>query len=193
MGSITAVTTVAGLLAVAIAALNLKDYVRPDRGPSVGITESHRERLFARMRGLIAADRLPALLAGTLALAVAANLYELLCTLGLPMVFTRVLTLEELPALHYYGYLALYNLVYVTPLAVIVVLFVATMGRRKLRASEGRFLKLLSGLMMAGLGLLLLLAPDRLANAWTAFGLIGLAVVLSIAIHRFRGPATGSA
>jgi hypothetical protein len=183
LGSIRAITAAAGVVALAIAALNVKDYFRPRAGPSVSITEGHRAVLFSRMRGLLATERLPTLLAATLALAVAANLYELLCTLGLPMVFTRVLTLEQLPTAHYYGYLALYNLVYVTPLAVIVVLFAATMGRRKLRESEGRFLKLLSGSMMAGLGLVLLIAPDWLSGTGTALGLVGLAAAAALALH----------
>jgi len=41
---------------------------------------------------------------------------------------------------------------------------------------EGRLLKLLSGVMMLELGLLLLLAPERLSQVGVAFALMGLAL-----------------
>jgi ABC-type transport system involved in cytochrome c biogenesis permease subunit len=114
-------------------------------------------------------------------------MYELLCTAGFPMVYTRMLTLQELPAGSHYLYLALYNAVYVIPLMLIVVLFVVALGARKLQESEGRLLKLLSGMMMLALGLLLLAAPERLNNLATAGGVILAALagtLLFVAIHR---------
>jgi len=186
LGTVRVVTLLAGLLAMFIGLLNAKAYYMPKRGAALAISQQNRERLFRRIRGLLATQRLAPLLGGALLLALAANSYELLCTLGLPMVFTRILTLEQLPALHYYGYLALYNLVYVIPLALIVGLFVFTMGRHKLSESEGLFLKLLSGHMMAGLGLLLLLAPDRLSQPLWAGLLVVLALLVSILVHRLR-------
>jgi uncharacterized membrane protein HdeD (DUF308 family) len=109
-------------------------------------------------------------------LAVAANFYELLCTAGFPMVYTRLLTLSELSPAGRYAYLAAYNLIYIVPLALIVFAFARTLGARKLSEREGRLLKLLSGTMMLELGLLLLLAPERLAHAGIAFALMALAV-----------------
>jgi len=186
LGTVRLVTLAAGLLALLIGLLNVKAYYMPEKGAALAISQQNRERLFRRMRTLLDTQRLLPLLGGALLLALAANSYELLCTMGLPMVFTRILTLEQLPTLHYYGYLALYNLVYVLPLGLIVGLFVLTMGRRKLSQSEGLFLKLVSGLMMAGLGLLLLLAPDRLSHPVWAGLLVVLAVLVSILLHRLR-------
>ena len=79
---------------------------------------------------------------GAVSLAIAANAYELLCTAGFPMVYTRVLTLHDLMPKTYYMYLAAYNLIYITPLAIIVVVFSLTLGSRKLGEREGRILKL---------------------------------------------------
>jgi hypothetical protein len=135
------------------------------------------------MRGLLRTDRLPALLTGTVVLAVAANSYELLCTAGFPMVYTRILTFHELPTLGYYAYLGLYNLVYVTPLLLIMLAFVFTLGRHKMNEKEGRLLKLMSGMLMLGLGLLLILAPDLLADPGIALGLFIGTLTLTACIH----------
>jgi thiol-disulfide isomerase/thioredoxin len=181
-GTLRWITLAAGAVAVVIALFNIKDYFAPGTGASLSIPESAKPGLFKRMRTLAAADRYPAILAGTVTLALAANSYELLCTAGLPMAFTRVLTLNDLPTSTYYGYLVLYNVIYVIPLLVIVAVFVWALGSRKLQEHEGRTLKLLSGTMMLGLGLVLLLAPELLDNMLTAVIVLALAVAATAAV-----------
>ncbi|MDK9724342.1 MAG: thioredoxin family protein [Sterolibacteriaceae bacterium MAG5] len=176
LGELTLVTAAAGALALVVAALNIKDYFLFKQGPSLSIPESAKPGLFQRMRGLLKADSLPALTVGTVVLAVAANSYELLCTAGFPMVYTRLLTLADLPPGAHYAYLAAYNVVYVLPLLAITLAFTFTLGSRKLSEAEGRFLKLLSGLMMLGLGVLLLAAPEALNDLRVALALLGGAV-----------------
>ncbi len=188
-----AVTLIAGLVAGALAVINIKDFFLAGQGPSLEIPEGRKPGLFARMRGLLAADSLPAMLAGTVVLALAANTYELLCSTGFPLVYTRALTLNELSTAGYYLYLAFYNLVYVLPLLVIVVVFTFTLGSRKLSAGEGRVLKLLSGLMMLGLGAVLIAAPELLDNGLTAIALLALALLGTWLLHRLvKGRILGS-
>ncbi|MGR9088818.1 MAG: hypothetical protein ACU841_17365 [Gammaproteobacteria bacterium] len=124
----------------------------------------------------------PAMILATAVLAVVANSYELLCTDGLPMVYTRVLTLNKLSGYGYYLYLILYNLVYIVPLLLIVALFVATMGSKKLSERQGRLLKLLSGNMMLGLGVILLWAPEKLSDMSVSAAVIAAAVALTLMI-----------
>ena len=119
------------------------------------------------------------MLTGTVVLALAANSYELLCTAGFPMVYTRVLTLNPLSPLQHYLYLALYNGIYMVPLAVIVALFVVTLGGRKLTEWQGRILKLISGTMMLSLGTMLLTAPHLLNNALVSIALLIVAMAVA--------------
>lgn len=173
-------TIAAGLVAVAMALINIKDFFRPGKGPSLSIPEEKKPGLFQRMRGLLQAENMTALTIGTITLAIAANSYELLCTSGLPMVYTRILTLEGLSSADYYLYLLLYNLIYVIPLLIIVLLFVVSLGRHKLQPEEGRLLKLLSGTMMLELGIGLLLAPEMLTSVGTVATAIAGAIVLTL-------------
>jgi hypothetical protein len=119
------------------------------------------------------------LVAGTVVLAIAANTYELLCTAGFPMVYTRLLTLRNLSNIEYYMYLAFYNIVYVIPLFAIVLLFTATLGARQLTEKEGRALKLLAGVMMLCLGLVLVFSPAALSNLETAAGILVAAIAIT--------------
>jgi glutaredoxin len=175
-GHLAWVTLAAGALAVFVGALNVKDFFRFGKGITLSIPESKKPGLFRRSRAILGAGNLPAMLAATLFLAVAANFYELLCTAGFPMVYTRLLTLADLTSAARYGYLAAYNLVYVLPLALIVAVFAFSLGARKLTEREGRLLKLMSGAMMLELGALLLIAPDYISRVGVAFGLMSVAV-----------------
>ncbi len=181
-GQLRAITAGAGAVALLVGALNVKDYFRFRQGASLSIPEEAKPRLFARMRGLLQATRTSTILAGTAVLAVAANSYELLCTAGFPMVYTRVLTLRDLPHWQYYAYLLLYNLVYVLPLFGIVLAFTLTMGSRKLTETEGRVLKLVSGLMMLCLGGVLLTRPEMLQRLGAAVAVLGVALALAAAM-----------
>jgi hypothetical protein len=179
MSGLTWVTAGAGVLAVLIGIVNVKDFFAFKKGVSLSIPDSRKADIYRRGRAILAAGNLPTMLVATVALAVAANFYELLCTAGFPMVYTRLLTLHELPAGAHYLYLALYNAVYVVPLLLIVTAFALSMGGRKLTERQGRLLKLLSGLMMLGLGLLLVIAPERLNSLATALVLLGAALMLT--------------
>ena len=191
IGQLTAITVAGGVIALIAGAINVKDFFLFQQGVSLSIPESAKPKLFDRMRGLLRAQSLPALLAGTAVLALSANAYELLCTAGFPMVYTRVLTLQQLPAARYYQYLVLYNVVYVIPLAVIVTVITITLGSRKLSAWQGRQLKLLSGLMMAALGVILLVEPAVLNNVLASVLLLAGVLALSgivIAVTRRLRP-----
>jgi hypothetical protein len=140
------------------------------------------------MRGVVASGSLGPMLASTVLLAIVANSYELLCTAGFPMVYTRVLTLAKLDTWQYYAWLAVYNVIYVIPLLAIVIVFVRTMGARKLSESEGRVLKLVSGFMMLGFGLLLLLAPQLLTNPLASILVLVVAVIVALGAARIARP-----
>ncbi|MDP2824287.1 MAG: hypothetical protein Q8O52_16610 [Sulfuritalea sp.] len=184
-GHLAWVTLAAGALAVFVGAVNVKDFFRFEQGLTLSIPESKKPDIFRRTRAILAADNLPAMLAATILLAIAANFYELLCTAGFPMVYTRLLTLADLSPAGRYGYLAAYNLIYVVPLAAIVAVFAGTLGARKLTEREGRLLKLMSGAMMLELGALLLLAPERISQVGIAFGLMAVAVVVTFIAAKF--------
>jgi hypothetical protein len=179
IGQIAAITAVGGAVAVLIGVINVKDFFLFKQGVSLVIPESAKPKLFERMRGLLRAPTLPAMITGTVVLAVSANVYELLCTAGFPMVYTRALTLHNLTTFEYYRYLVLYNVVYVVPLAVIVAVITVTLGARKLTEWQGRQLKLLSGLMMLSLGGVLIIEPALLNNVLSSVVMLAGVLLLS--------------
>ncbi|HEY8944814.1 MAG TPA: NrdH-redoxin [Polyangiaceae bacterium] len=162
IGLSRAVQLVLALVAFGIGALNTKDFFAFKRGASLSIPESAKPGIYARVRSILRARTLSASLAGVATLAVLVNFVELLCTAGLPAIYTAVLAHQELPWFGHYGYLALYNLAYVFDDSLMVSLAVFTLSRRKLTERAGRWLKLVSGVVMLALAGALLFAPDVL-------------------------------
>lgn len=187
-GELRVITMIAGLVALTVAALNIKDYFWFKAGPSLSIPDSAKPGLFKRMREVVASGNMGPMILSTVLLAIVANSYELLCTAGFPMVYTRALTLADLESWQYYAWLAAYNVIYVLPLLAIVTVFVKTMGARKLTEAEGRLLKLISGFMMLGFGLLLLVAPNMLTNAFASILVLALAVGASLVVAKVAAP-----
>jgi hypothetical protein len=188
MGNVSAVTMTAGVVSLVIATINIKDFFIFKKGVSLTIPDSAKPQLFSRIRNLLRSTSFIHVIAGTMVLAIMANFYELLCTAGFPMVFTRILTLNNHSALSSYLYLILYNVVRVIPLFVIVLGFSITLSSRKLTEQHARVLKLLSGTMMLGLGAVLLVHPVLLNSLLISFflvaGAIGVSLILAAVTRR---------
>jgi uncharacterized membrane protein HdeD (DUF308 family) len=99
---------------------------------------------------------------GAMTLAVAVNVVELLCTAGLPALYTEVLSLQNWPWWIDYSYLALYIAAYMFDDTVLLTIVVITLSHRKLQEREGRYLKLVSGTVILLLGCVMLVRPSWL-------------------------------
>ncbi|QEF98968.1 hypothetical protein Mal15_30260 [Stieleria maiorica] len=151
-----------GLLALFIGMVNVKDFFALKKGISLSIPESHKPGLYRRVREIVGAKYLSVALAGAVVLAVIVNMIELLCTAGLPALYTQVLAMQEYPSWKNYSYLLLYIAAYMFDDALLVTVVVATLSHRRLQEREGRWLKLLSGAVILVLGLVMLLRPSWL-------------------------------
>ncbi|MBK7977666.1 MAG: glutaredoxin family protein [Deltaproteobacteria bacterium] len=162
VGLSRAVQVALGVIALAIGTIHVKDAVAFGRGPSLSIPEAAKPGIYTRVRKIVNAEALGPALAGAFVLAVLVNVVELLCTAGLPALYTQILGLQALDPLARYAYLVLYNVAYVADDTLMVALVTITLSRRKLDTTGGRWLKLVSGLVVLVLGILLLAAPERL-------------------------------
>jgi len=178
------VTIVAGAIALTLGIINIKDFFFFKKGASLSIPDEKKPDLFKRMRALVKAPQVAAAVAGTIVLAGVVNFYELLCTLGLPLVFTRQLALYDLSGVEQALYIFFYNVVYVIPLIVIVLIFVFTLGRIKLSEWHGQILKLLTGIMLTSFGILFLLDYTILENVVTPILLLIFSLVATFVISK---------
>lgn len=151
-----------GVAALAIGAINVKDFLIPGRGFSLSIPASAKPGLYARIRAVLQADKILPSLTAVAVLAVVVNFIELLCTAGFPAIYTAVLAQQGLSPSAHYAYLGLYILGYVADDALMVTIAVMALSSHKLSARVGQWLKLLSGTVMLALGGIMILRPEWL-------------------------------
>jgi thiol-disulfide isomerase/thioredoxin len=176
------ISVAAGSIAVLIGIFSIKDFFFFKKGPSLSMPEKKQKETFKNIRKLVKSPSLLAMIGGTIFLAVTVNFYELICTLGFPWVFTNILNTYNLPMYEYYTYLLFYNIVYVIPLIIILIIFTFTLGTTKLSEWQGRKLKLLSGIMIFSFGMFFLIDYKLLENVITPIALLGLSILLTLVI-----------
>jgi len=152
-----------GLLGITAAVFHLKDFILNLEGPSLSISKGKKSRVGSRIRSVITARNLPLAIMTVAILAVVVNFYELLCTAGLPAIYTQVLVNQNVEGASFYGYLLLYNMAYVLDDSVMVFSATWALSSKHLTVGGGRILKGLSGLILLILSLLLLFKPDWLS------------------------------
>ena len=175
---------IVGLITLFLGILNIKDFFFFKKGASVSIPEKKKPELFKQMRNLVKTPKITTAIIGTIILAATVNFYELLCSLGLPLVYVNRLTSYNLPASEYYMYILLYNIIYVIPLIVILSIFIFTLGSRKLSEWHGRVLKLFSGIMLGSFGAIFLINYKILENIATPILLLLFALSATILISQ---------
>jgi len=164
IGLSRATEVVLGGVGIVAGIINMRDFWRSRGGFTLSIPESAKPGLYARLRGILQAERIAAAVVGAAVLALLVQVVELLCTAGFPALYTRILTIRHLDSWAYYGYLGIYNVAYMLDDVIVLTIGVVTLSQRRLQEREGRRLKLLSGAVMAGLGVVLILKPEWLAG-----------------------------
>jgi len=190
-----AVRVVVAVLAVAFAAVNIKDFFWFKAGVSLSIPEASKPGIYERMRRVLgSAQSLPALIASTMVLAAGVSFVELACTAGFPVLWTSILTDRGASPATFGLLLGVYMLIYQLDELVIFAIAVATMRMTKLQERQGRSLKLLSGMMMLSLAVVMLVKPALLNDVRTSllvFGSAGTVTALIMAAERrFRSVTT---
>ncbi|MCA9240684.1 MAG: hypothetical protein KDA37_10810, partial [Planctomycetales bacterium] len=114
------------VLAIGIGCVHVKDFFAFKQGVSLSIPESAKPGIYARIRRVVNAENLVGAMFGVSVLAVMVNVVELLCTAGLPALYTQVLTQQAYPSWLNYAYLVLYNIAYMFDDSLMVVAVVVT-------------------------------------------------------------------
>ncbi len=95
-------------------------------------------------------------------LAAVVNLVELVCSAGLPAVYTQVLTLANLPTWQYYAYLVFYIFIFTLDDLLIFVIAMTTLRLKGISSKYTRWSSLVGGILMLIIGVLLIFKPGWL-------------------------------
>ena len=164
LGFLRWVRTIIGLVALGSAYYNFKKWW--DNRPGCPATEGEKRRkIFDRLRAITQKREFWLALGGIILLAFAVNLVEVICSAGLPVVYTQILTMSEIPTSQYYFYIILYIFIFMLDDMIVFIVAMVTLRAVGLTTKYTRASALIGGILMLVIGLLMLFKP-----AWLMFG-----------------------
>ena len=162
LGALMMVRLAIGLVALAAGAYYLRQFFTGADQVCAVTAPEQRQRVFQKLKLLAQEGSFMAALGGILLLAFLVNLVELLCSAGIPAIYTQILAMHDLPAWQYYGYLGLYVLVFVADDLLVFVLAMVTLRVSGLGGRYAHYSHLVGGALLLLIGVLMLLRPDLL-------------------------------
>ncbi len=109
IGYLRPMTIAIGLVALGGGILNVREFITTKGALVCEIQgEESRKKTMSRMERIVSAPITLATIGGIIALAFVVNSIEFVCSAAIPAIFTHVLSLSNLSALQYYGYILLY-------------------------------------------------------------------------------------
>jgi hypothetical protein len=156
------VRTIIGIVAIGGGAYSIHDfYSNKNAECKVGDIDK-KQKIMDRMKEVVRRPSFILALIGLLALAFAVNLVELICSAGIPAVFTQVLTMTGISALGYYGYMFLYILFYMLDDMIVFIVAMKTLEITGATTKYTRMSRLIGGIIMLIIGILMILKPEYL-------------------------------
>ncbi|HUV46997.1 MAG TPA: hypothetical protein VMW29_02575 [Candidatus Bathyarchaeia archaeon] len=154
-----------GLVALAAGGFNIREYFKDKEGGCKVVQNEKRKKTFEKLRAVTQQPNFFIGLAGIILLAFAVNLVELICSAGLPAVYTQVLSLNKLPLWKYYSYLLGYIFFYMFDDLVVFFIAMVTLKAFGIESKYARFSRLFGGVVMLLIGILLIFKHE-----WLMFG-----------------------
>lgn len=186
---------VVALVALFFGAVNIKDYFFYKEGISFTIDDAKKPGIYQRIRRIMDASQSFWGLAGaTVVMAAGVSLVEFSCTAGFPVLWTNLLTAQQVSALTFLLLLLLYMVIYQLDEMVIFFSAVYTLKASRLEEKHGRILKLIGGVLMVTLAGVMVFNPalmNRLSSSLLVFGVAFALTGLVLLIHRRILPAYG--
>jgi len=162
IGYIQLVRIAIGILAIVAGAIHLKDYFTLQEGVCKVTNQGKRQKIFNKLKQILKSKYLLFSLVGVILLAFVVNLVELVCSVGLPAIYTNILSLNNLPNWQYYAYLLLYILVFLLDDILIFAIAMITLHIAGLTGKYTKYSNLVGGLLILIIGILLIFKPSLL-------------------------------
>lgn len=126
------------------------------------IDEKRRHKIMSRIKDISETQKLSLAVLSIIVLAVMINLFELMCSLGLPVVFTQILSVNNLNPLQNQFYLWIYILFFLIDDLIIFALAMFTLKIKPISQRYLKFSHLIGGIIMIVIGLLMAFKPEYL-------------------------------
>jgi thiol-disulfide isomerase/thioredoxin len=165
IGLIATVRIIIGLVSLGGGMYSLKDFATNKEGGCKVTDNEKRKATFEKIKHIVHERSFILALFGIIILAFAVNLVELICSAGLPAVYTQILTMSNLHVWQYYLYILLYVFFFMLDDLIIFFIAMFTLQLTGITTRYSRISRLVGGILMLVIGLILIFKPS-----WLMFG-----------------------
>jgi hypothetical protein len=153
-----------GIFALTFGLLNLSNYLKKLKEPDgcEVVDDQKRVKIINRVKKIVTEKKFILAILGIIVLAFSVNLIELLCSLGLPVVFTQILSLNDLNGFQYFIYIFIYILFFLIDDIIIFAIAMRTLKIKGISNKYSKYSHLIGGIIMILIGLLMIFKPEWL-------------------------------
>lgn len=165
LGFINWIRAIIGLIAIGAGLYYLKEYWQNKKAECKVEAGGFKQKIKESLEDIARSPHFVLALLGIIIIAFAVNLVELVCSIGLPAIYTQVLSLSDIPAWQYYLFLLLYVFIFMLDDLVVFVIAMIALKSVAFTGKYSRFANLVGGIIILILGILLIFRPE-----WLMFG-----------------------
>ena len=151
-------------VAIIVGLFNINKYIqsrKKDDGCDV-VDNKNRKKIMTRIMEITKEKSFILALLGIMVLAASVNLIEMMCSIGLPLIFTQILSMNSLNTGSYALYMFLYILFFVIDDIVVFVIAMLTLKVTGISTKYSKYAHLVAGIITILIGLLMLIKPSIL-------------------------------
>lgn len=160
--SITSLRWFVAVIAIIAGTMNLSSFIKTintESGCDV-VDNSKRKKIIEKIKESISETRLSIAIFGIATLAAVVNIIELSCSAGLPLIFTSILSINELSVLQYGIYIFIYILFFMIDDLIVFSIAMVTFKVTGLSTKYIKYNHIIGAVIMYIIGILLIFKPE---------------------------------
>ena len=164
LNSIIYIRTAIAFFAIVFGIISLVRFLKglqKDDGCEV-VNQNSRRRIITAIKKIVKEKSFILALLGIVLLAVSVNVIELLCSLGLPVMFSEILTLNNVSSNMKIVYSLIYVFFFLIDDIVIFIIAMKTLEIKAISNKFGKYAHLIGGIIMILIGILMIYKPEWL-------------------------------
>lgn len=165
ISKITFIRLLIAVIALVVGLINVYKYIdslkKKDEGCDV-VDKKDRKKIMEKIISITHEKKFIIALLGIMVLAASVNIIELMCSIGIPLLFTQILAMNNLSTFSYMIYMFIYIFFFLIDDIVIFVISMVTLKVTGLSTKYTKYSHLIGGIIMLIIGLLLIIKPELL-------------------------------
>ena len=155
---------IVAVVALGAGIFNLNNYIKSlskDDGCEV-VDDKKRKKIINRIIKITSNKKFILAFLGIILLAATVNLIELMCSIGIPLIYTQILSMNNLSTFKYLIYMIIYIVFFLLDDILIFAISMKTLKVTGISTKYTKYSHLIGGIIMLVIGILMILKPEWL-------------------------------